>query len=592
VVFCCRQIVFQRMSARPQLLLLISHAFSAWGDRMWSFVVGLYLVELTPNSLRLTAIYGLAVSFTMVLFGSTIGHLVDSYPRLKVVRIALVIQNLLVCLSALAIVFILFNKPGHIFVLRLCEAAIIILGSASNLASRTSTIAVERDWVVVVAADDLDFLAGINSKMRRIDLVCAILAPVAVGFIMTLGSNLAGIIFICAWNVISFFIEYNLLMLVYRAVPLLAVKHSAAEAAKGSVESLYDEDEFSNIIKEDEANLIERYEESSYCQKLLSRVQNFWIGWRIYFKQPIALAGTSLACLYLTVLGFSSVSTGYVYTQNISGAILSICYGLGSLFGVIGTFLFPRVRKRFGLARTGLISFFMQWSMLALCAISIWTPGSPSDLYPKHIHSWQRSSSTPSTISAINTSSNPHDASIVNHFLPIMTANFTTPLPKRPVEKFSYISISLLLSGLILSRAGLWMTDLTVTQFLQENVAERERGIVSGTQSSFNAVLDMGHYVLAIVMPSPNQFGTLTLISFAAVTFGYFIYILFVCLKAKKLFLQSRDIISMSSDDCIRSYNTSNDDQEPERLAAVDDEEEETLREPTPSGQNDPNGSI
>ena len=78
-----------------------------------------------------------------------------------VVRIALVIQNLLVCLSALAIVFILFNKPGHIFVLRLCEAAIIILGSASNLASRTSTIAVERDWVVVVAADDLDFLAGL-----------------------------------------------------------------------------------------------------------------------------------------------------------------------------------------------------------------------------------------------------------------------------------------------------------------------------------------------------------------------------------------------------------------------------------------------
>ena len=50
---------------------------------MWSFAVGLYLVELTPNSLRLTAIYGLAVSFTMVLFGSTIGYFVDANPRLK-----------------------------------------------------------------------------------------------------------------------------------------------------------------------------------------------------------------------------------------------------------------------------------------------------------------------------------------------------------------------------------------------------------------------------------------------------------------------------------------------------------------------------
>ena len=50
---------------------------------MWRFAVGLYLVELTPNSLRLTATYGLAISSTMVLFGSTIGHLVDENPRLK-----------------------------------------------------------------------------------------------------------------------------------------------------------------------------------------------------------------------------------------------------------------------------------------------------------------------------------------------------------------------------------------------------------------------------------------------------------------------------------------------------------------------------
>ena len=50
---------------------------------MWMFAIGLYLVELTPNSLRLTAIYGLVVSFTVALFGSTVGHWVDINPRLK-----------------------------------------------------------------------------------------------------------------------------------------------------------------------------------------------------------------------------------------------------------------------------------------------------------------------------------------------------------------------------------------------------------------------------------------------------------------------------------------------------------------------------
>ena len=50
---------------------------------MWMFAVGLYLVELTPNSLRLTAIYGLVVSCALVLFGSTVGHWVDVNGRLK-----------------------------------------------------------------------------------------------------------------------------------------------------------------------------------------------------------------------------------------------------------------------------------------------------------------------------------------------------------------------------------------------------------------------------------------------------------------------------------------------------------------------------
>ena len=37
--------------------------------------------------------------------------------------------------------------------------------------------------------------------------------------------------------------------------------------------------------------------------------------------------------------------------------------------------------------------------------------------------------------------------------------------------------------------AGLWMADLTVTQLLQENVQEKERGMVNGVQSSLNMLL-------------------------------------------------------------------------------------------------------
>lgn len=50
---------------------------------MWLFAVGLYLVELTPGSLMLTAIYSLVVTLTMIVFGPFVGDWVDKNPRLK-----------------------------------------------------------------------------------------------------------------------------------------------------------------------------------------------------------------------------------------------------------------------------------------------------------------------------------------------------------------------------------------------------------------------------------------------------------------------------------------------------------------------------
>jgi iron-regulated transporter 1 len=60
--------------------------------------------------------------------------------------------------------------------------------------------------------------------LRRIDLTTNILAPIGVGQIFTYGSLFIGAVFIAAWNVISFFIEYYLLWKVYHSVPALASK--------------------------------------------------------------------------------------------------------------------------------------------------------------------------------------------------------------------------------------------------------------------------------------------------------------------------------------------------------------------------------
>ena len=70
---------------------------------------------------------------------------------------------------------------------------------------------------------------GMNATMRRIDQVTNILAPLAVGQVMTLASNVVGCGFILGWNLVSLIVEFIFLSRVYRIVPELSEKPPALE---------------------------------------------------------------------------------------------------------------------------------------------------------------------------------------------------------------------------------------------------------------------------------------------------------------------------------------------------------------------------
>nr|XP_025034868.1 solute carrier family 40 member 1-like [Pelodiscus sinensis] len=565
----------------PRFLVYASCALSIWGDRMWHFAMSVFLIELYGHNLLLTAVFGLVVAGSVLVFGALIGDWIDRKPRNKVAHASLFIQNSSVtaCCVVLMLVFSYkteMEQMWHGWFTVFCYAVVIILADLANLASTALTITIQKDWIVVITGENRGQLAGMNAAIRRMDQVINIFAPLSVGQVMTWASNVIGCGFILGWNLISLLVEFIFLSRVYQLVPPLAVKpqqnvggyvierHIELTNVPDycTVEQLPPEPlkpsdwyftgdlpicsavgEFINKRGIPEATM-EQKSSPEMQRKSITKVPLCFRkmhrmlctcrdGWKAYYRQSVFLAGLGLAFLYTTVLGFDCITTGYAYTQGISGSLLSILMALSAFSGLMGTILFTKLRKRYGLAVTGIVSSLLHVSCLMLCVFSVFAPGSPFDLGIFSLLTSKNSSLNHETLQKNQLHIYPFQRNINQPILPdrssIHWTNNTVLLDSvhGGDHPESYISIILLFSGVILARIGLWSFDLTVTQLLQENIPESERGIVNGVQSSMNYLMDLVHFIMVILAPQPQQFGLLVIISLLFVITGHVMYFIY-----------------------------------------------------------------
>ncbi|XP_051882572.1 solute carrier family 40 member 1 [Pristis pectinata] len=575
---CCASFVGYFKTTK--FLIYLCHGLSSWGDRMWHFAVSVFLVDLYGNSLLLTAVYGLVVAGSVLLLGAIIGDWVDKTSRLKVAQISLIVQNVSVIICGVILMMVYLFKPSLTtmfqgWLLTGCYILVITIANIANLASTAMGITIQRDWIVVVAGEDRSKLADMNATVRRIDQVTNILAPMAVGQIMTFGSTVVGCGFISGWNLFSMCFEYYLLLKIYQRTPALAIKASQK----------VDEQELKPLNKQKDiesgqtktgdktgsdhpaegAHLmnikaLEQQKKQRCGDKILEPFYTLRDGWVAYYKQPIFWAGMGLAFLYMTVLGFDCITTGYAYTQGLSGFLLSLLMGASAVAGILGTIAFTWIRRKCGLIRAGFISGVTQFSCLILCVISVFMPGSPLDLsVSPFMELTSRYMATDTLMEAVRTTSEPQLITTIGY------NNSTTESASS--EEFlpeSYISVSLLFAGIIAARVGLWSFDLTVTQLIQENVDESERGKINGVQNSMNYLLDLLHFIMVILAPNPEAFGLLVIISTSFVAMGHLMYFKYAykSLGSQLFVCRSKDSATQGNNpqitDCV-SVSTSND---------------------------------
>nr|XP_021484539.1 solute carrier family 40 member 1-like [Meriones unguiculatus] len=480
---------------------------------------------------------------------------------------SLFIQNASVtaCCVVLMLVFsyqMEMERIWHGWLTVACYAVVISLAAVANLAGTALTITIQRDWIVSLTGDNRGQLAGVNAAMRQLDQVISIFAPLSVGQVMAWASHVIGCGFILGWNLVSLLVEFLFLSRVYQLVPQLAVKPQRCTAGcflerqpeavniRGETEFWGTMYRFTNNsrtlekLKDRNSSLEEQRATTKGCllrclhstRRLLHTCRE---GWETYCRQTVFLAGLGLAFLYMTVLGFDCITTGYAYTQGIGGSLLSILTALSAVSGLLGTILFTRLRKHYGLVTTGVISSWLHLGSLTLCVFSVFAPGSPFDMAAFFLPLNKNSSSNHELLKVgqarVYTFRRNLNQPIFPDRSPIHWTNNTVLFDGQqdPEQPESYMSIILLFSGVILARIGLWSFDLTVTQLLQENIPEAERGAVNGVQCSLNYLMDLIHFILVMLAPRPQQFGMLVFLSMLFVGTGHVLYF-FYARRSKK----------------------------------------------------------
>merc|ERR1719370_2545923 len=93
-------------------------------------------------------------------------------------------------------------------------------------------------------------------------------------------------------------------------------------------------------------------------------------------RQSRCLAGISLAMLYLTVLGFDSITISFCKAAGVDESLVGLLMGVSSLLGFLGSVALPLLRTKLGTSFTALIGVSILVLCDAICAISIFLPTS------------------------------------------------------------------------------------------------------------------------------------------------------------------------------------------------------------------------
>ncbi|KAI5865673.1 Ferroporti-1 [Durotheca rogersii] len=334
--------------------LYLSHFLSTWNSRVFEFGAVIYLAAVYPGTLLPMSVYALTRGLSAILFAPAVGQYIDAGDRLQVVRVSIVFQRLVVAVSC-AVFYVMAvqtgldgrTKTGMLVLLSL-------LACVEKLCSIMNLVSVERDWVVIVAGDDLGALSSLNARMRRLDLLCKLLGPLLIALIDGFSTKVA-IAVNFAMNVASVPVEYWAIARVYYEVPALRApkgQHLQVHAGPSTA----------------------RPGGSGHrvLARVMSALKRSQKDFRLYFRHRAFLPSFAGSLLYLTVLSFAGQMVTYLLSTGYTSTQIGVTRTGSVVFEVLATWVAPWLIGLIGPVRAGLWLSSIQVSMLVAGLIVFW----------------------------------------------------------------------------------------------------------------------------------------------------------------------------------------------------------------------------
>ena len=323
--------------------LYVSHFLSTWNSRVFEFGAVLFLARIFPGTLLPSSVYALVRAASAICFAPAVGRCVDRLDRLKTVRLSIIGQRGAVILSCLCFWALSTNVPGFPGFRPSLLAILVLLACVEKLCSIMNLIAIERDWVVVIAETSQCGLEVLNSQMRRIDLVCKLVGPFAIALVDGFSTTIA-IVAVAGMNAPSALTEYFAIARIYYMLPALRARSEMFDST----------DSVSSAISEVPA----KWWLGSLC---VAQIRSIYNAVSSYTRHPVFPPSMALCLLYLTVLSFSGQMVTYLLSVGFSSVQLGVLRTLSTAIEISATWLAPIAMNKAGPLRGGL--WFINWQM-------------------------------------------------------------------------------------------------------------------------------------------------------------------------------------------------------------------------------------